>query len=712
MTHFRKTVALTILFMPYVNAAAASAEESPYTPLTILITPEWRPVDAQRAPRAVSHFSAEELDRAGIQDTIDLQYKTSGFVFKTNAVLGQPYLRGIGSDIISPGAESSVATFVDGMYLPRAFDTIVDFFDLERVEVLKGPQGVHLGRNAVGGAVSIHTRNPDPKAGGYADLLLGDYDERQLRGAVNVPLGSRELVVRLAGISNRRDGYMDNVYLNVDENDEKSYALRGKLLYRPGDRFSLLLGSEHRNEDSSRALGPQPRDDVGVNGGVRIGGIVPDDPRQITENVAPRIDVEADRYNARLSWKNDDLDFLSNTAYLTTAATLALDLDGTNADYSANYPSADSESITQEFRLASPDERLWSWVGGLFLLHENADQLLDVRLPQSGIRNVPDGSVKTESQAVFGQLAWRFLPRWRGRTGLRYSRDKRDLYLIRTLTSPDGTTATIQTENARWQAYTPEIGLEFEPNRNRLLYAGISRGYKPGGFNTSVIQPSFDAETLWSYEAGLKMTFPQQRLRINGALFHYDYRDMQLNTLPPDAPPGSFPTVMNAAESTIRGLDVGILLQPKSYLDIEAGATLLDTRFDRFSSVDRNNPGAAADRRGNRLPQAPELSFNLRTSRRWSVIGSTIVLGAEYRYQSEIYFNAYQDPAVRQGGYGLLNTHLALENKNRDWYGELYVQNFADKLYAQTVFRDDPRTGVKRHWGAPRTAGLRIGYRW
>lgn len=717
----RKLTLLTTLLTPVWSIAADAGdrdagsdhpdENAAARMPTILIAPEWRSIDAQRTARTVEHFSAERLDAGGTHNSIDLQYLTPGFVFKTNAVLGQPYLRGVGSDIISAGAESSVATFVDGVYLPRAFDTIVDFFDIDHVEVLKGPQGVHMGRNVVGGAVSVHTRDPEPRHGGYADVLLGNYNQRQLRGAVNVPLGP-DLAVRVAGIVSRRDGYVDNVFLNVDENDENHYAVRGKLLYRPTDAFSVLLSAEHRSEDSSRALGSQPRADIGRNGGIELGGSVPDNPRQVTENVAPEINVSSNRYSARLSWRNDAIELTSTTAYLTTEGRLALDLDGTDVDYAANYPAADSESMQQEFRLASPQDLTWSWVGGVFLLRENSDQLLDVRLPLSGIRNVPDGSVETRSQAVFGQLAWRFRPDWRSRLGLRYSRDKRALDLVRTLSTPAGTTITRQIEHGRWHAFTPEFGLEYAPDRDRLYYATVSRGYKPGGYNTSVIQPAFDAEDLWAYEAGVKLTFPQRRLRLNAALFHYDYRDMQLTTLPPDAPAGSFPSVMNAAESTIRGLDLDLLYQPRWDTDITLGMTLLDARFDEFASVDRNNPTVDADRADNRLPQAPEVSLNLRADRRWPVTYGTLTFGGELRYQTEIYFNAYQDPAVRQGGYGLLNTHVTFESHKRDWYAELYGRNLTDKLYAQTIVRDDPRTGTKRHWGAPRTVGLRMGYRW
>jgi iron complex outermembrane recepter protein len=139
----------------------------------------------------------------------------------------------------------------------------------------------------------------------------------------------------------------------------------------------------------------------------------------------------------------------------------------------------------------------------------------------------------------------------------------------------------------------------------------------------------------------------------------------------------------------------------------------MEARFRRFDSVDPNNPGVDPDRSGNRLPQAPDLSANLGAAYRWPLSHGTLTLHGDYRYQSEVYFNIYEDPAVRQGSYGLLNAGLAYDSHGRnDWYGELYVNNITDELYAQTILRNDPLTGTKRHWGAPRTVGLRVGYRW
>lgn len=691
---------------------SAQGSEDGFTLPTIMVSPEWRPVDAQRVARSVDHHDGRQLDRAGVYNTIDLQYRVPGFVFKTNSVLGQPYLRGVGSDFISAGAESSVATFIDGVYMPRAFDTIVDFFDVESVEVLKGPQGVHLGRNVVGGAVSVRTRDPEPYPSAYADVQLGSYDERRLRGAVNVPLGGPGLVLRLAGATAKRDGYVDNIFLGTDIDDEDYHAVRGKLLYAPSSRLSLLFSAEYRSEDSTRALGSQPDPTIGRNGGIEMGGTVPADPRQITENTEPFIDVEAQRYSLRLDWQGDDLRLLSTTAWLRTEAALALDLDGTDADYASNHPGGRSETLTQELRFSSPEDRRGAWVAGLFFLDERAFQTLDTRLPQTETRNVPAGDVDTLSYAAFAQYAWRIDAAWRVKAGLRYSRDERTLDLVRTVSNPSGVTVTTQNERRHWQAWTPEIAIEYAARSDRFWYATVSRGYKAGGFNTSTIQDAFDPEFLWAYEAGVKTDWPAQSLRANAALFYYDYRDMQLNTPPGDAPPGTFPRVINAAEATLYGLDMEMLWHPRRDLELSLRGMLLDSRFDDFVSLDPNNPGVDPDRSGGRLPQAPSASVNVAAYYLHPLTHGMLRIGGEYRYQSSIYFNIYEDPALKQDGYGLFNASVGFESHDQRWYAELYGRNLTDELYAQTILRNDPLTGTKRFWGPPRTAGIRVGYRW
>jgi iron complex outermembrane receptor protein len=663
-------------------------------------------------PKTVDNLSAELLDAMGIDDTIDLQNAVPGFSFKTNSVLGQPYLRGVGSDFISAGAESSVATFADGVYLPRAFDSIVDLFDIERVEVLKGPQAVHLGRNVVGGAVSIHNVAPGRDRAGYVDVHGGSYAERRVRAATNVPLPSETLALRIAASTAKHDGYTDNVYSGTDENGEDFYALRVKFAYEPSEALSLAFTTERHSEDSTRATGTKPLG-IGSNGGIALGGYVPPEPREIAENILPFIDVDGVRHSVRVDWALGGYALLATTGYVATDVALALDLDSTDAAFASNHPTATSRAWMQELRLVSTGESAWSWTAGTFLLDERANQTLDVRLPQTSTRTVTDADVDTRSYALFGDGAYRFSERWRGRVGVRYTQDAREIDLVRTAFSPANPPQLTQMQHGRWSGTTPEVGIEFTPSASRLWYGSLARGYKAGGFNTSSIQAAFAPEDLLAYEVGLKTTLRSQRVRINAALFHYDYEDLQLNTPPTGAPVGTFPRVINAAKAIVRGADLELLIRPLgSAFTLSFGATLLDGEFDEFVSLDPNNPGVNPDRAGNRLPQAPEVSANVRGEYVWTLSRGTVALAGEYRRQSATYFNIYEDPALRQAGYGAVNASLQFESARGDWYASLVGRNLTDELYAQTLLRNDPLGGVKVLWAAPRTFGVTFGYRW
>jgi len=732
--------AIVLMFTPLLciaelnaeNLASGAIEEGQRTELesstnpdlhasplpTIIITPQWRPIDAQDLPATVNVMSGQELDAAGASNTIDLQNHVPGLVLKTNAVLGQPYLRGIGSDVISAGSEASVATFVDSIYQPRAAGAIQDFYDIERVEVLKGPQAVHLGRNVVGGAISIISKDPTPYFDAYADALYGSYDKHQFRGAVNIPIKETNLAFRLAGSLIKRDGYIDNIFRDNEIDNEDFYSWRGKASYAPSNDFNLLFSTEQSREDSTRALGPQPNPNVGVSGGLLLGGTVPEDSRDVTHNVDEYVHVDTDRYSAKLFWALDSMDVQSTTAYQESDISLAIDMDGTEVDFSQNFYGESSEIVSQEIRFISNQERPFGWVAGAFYLHEDAVQLLDVHLPLAGVRIFPQGSVKTEAYALFGQLSYKFSDAWQSSAGIRYSYDRRKLDFTQITNDPlgavgpAGTAVVRQRESKSWDAFTPELSITYIPNSNALIYAKAARGFKAGGFNTSAPQSSFDPEFLWAYELGLKSPQAEQRVRLNGSLFYYDYNDIQLATLIQGAPVGTSPTVVNAAKATIKGLDLEIWMQATNSLDLSLGVSLLDAEIDEFVSVDPNNLTANPDRSGDPLPQAPDVSLNFSANQTWSLKDyGDLALRGEYRYQSAIYFNPFKDSALKQDGYGLVNANLSFEGRRGHWYAELFGNNLTDKLYAQTIMRQDPLLGTLHFWGTPRTFGLRIGYR-
>jgi iron complex outermembrane receptor protein len=311
------------------------------------------------------------------------------------------------------------------------------------------------------------------------------------------------------------------------------------------------------------------------------------------------------------------VDVQSLTAYQETVTDLAVDLDGTNIDFSSNFPTSTSHAVSQEFRIGSPLVQRLAWVAGVYFLHEDTSQASDVHFPLSGLQNKQDSDTTNTSYAVFGELAYSFTPVWRGSVGFRYSYDESELDLEQTLIDPFGVQGAAGTITLRdkqkhqWGAVTPEFGVSFTPSRNTLYYANVSHGYKAGGYNTFAVQPVFDPEYLWAYETGIKTSLPDRYVRINAALYYYDYKDIQLLTLPPGAPVGTLPIVTNAARASVQGVDLQAWYQPVWNLELSAGAILLDAHYVKFNSIDPNNPATDPDRSGNPLPQAPDVSLVL-----------------------------------------------------------------------------------------------------
>lgn len=709
----RYTVWLPVVFLLASHSVAAGQQDDGRTTSLpdISITNERRDADLGRELSTVIALSGEELDGAAIQDTQDLQYQVPGLVFTTTAGYGNPYLRGIGGSVSLSG-DTGIGTFIDGVYLGRATQSLQQLNDIELVEVRKGPYGADLGHSVVGGAIDITTRDPEPYRSANADLLYGDYDRRQWRGMVNTPLSDTGLSLRLSGALKRRDGYSRNTFLKRDLDDQDEHAWRAKLRYHPSSQFDLVFSATQSKQNDTRDLASKLNPGIGVNGGIQLGGSVPGDPREVADNVAEYKKIQQSIYSARLNWQTDALHLQALTAYQRTGQQYAADLDGTNIDFSSDASSSDSHAISQEFRLGSHrDERL-DWVAGVYFRQEDGDHTLDVRLPVLATRNVSESNFRNTSYSVFGELEYAFTPEWQGRAGLRYSNDEIAQNLLQAVTQPSGKVLLTSTQKGRWNALTPELGLSYTPTPYRFYYANMARGYKPGGYNSHSIQPAFAPEYLWAYETGLKATFPEHRLHIDAALFYYDYRDMQLMTLAPGSPPGTLPIITNAGQASVKGIDLQARYRPLPNLELTAGATLLDARFERFASIDPNNPATDPDRSGNPLPQAPDVSLLLAGVYRWVLSqGGEIKLSMDYRHQSAVYFNPYTDKAVRQGAYSLVNARLGFQDHQDHWYAELYAHNLTDKLYAQNIVRIDPVVGTARYWGSPRTFGFRLGYR-
>lgn len=679
----------------------------------IVVTAPRRSLPLEEAPMAVSVFPGAELDAAGVGDTMDLQHLEPSLVFKTNSRFGQPYIRGVGSDLISIGADPSVATFVDDVYQARPVSAFQDLYDVERVEVVKGPLGTLFGRNATGGALRLFTKSPGPELEADGDFTYGNFDRARLRAAVNVPLVDERLFARVSGLWSEGDGFSENVFLDEDLDDVDLWSVRGQVLALPGESFELHLRGDFTRQDDSRSLAPYPDPDCCANLGIASGGIVPDDPRETTSDVSNHVRFTSWGASADVSWRGSEFALTSITAFRRTDWTQILDPDLTNAPISSNTGDEQSDTWSEEIQLSYDAGGRFTGLLGLYFLHEDGSQDLVLELPLLFVRNQPSGDVETEAFALFGEGRVQLTPRFAASAGLRWSHEQREQDFVQVVSDPFGAIGpagggTLRSEDREsWNVFTPRFVLEFAPRDGLLAYFSASRGFKAGGFNTSAFQPAFDPEYLWAYELGFKANLADGRARVALAAFWYDYDDLQLLTLAPGAPVGAFPIVINAGKATLRGLEAELQTRPWAGLDLRASVAYLDAHFDEFVSLDPNNPADDPDRSGDRLPQAPELSATVRASYTWSLgRWGSLTLGGDSSYRSRMWFNPWQDSEVRHGSYALLGARLELAGREGRWSVAAFGRNLTDELYAENVIRQDPLVGKLTFWGAPRTFGV------
>lgn len=676
----------------------------------VVVTAQRREEELQKVPMAVTTVDEEDLDRSSVGSTFGLDRRTTGFVFSTNAVWGQPFIRGIGTDIVGIGTDSSVATHVDGVYQARQIGSIQDYFDVERVEMLKGPQGTLYGRNATGGSINVISRPPVPGFQAAGDIVFGNFSRSRIRGMTNIPLKKEKAFFRLSFLKSEHDGFMENLLTGTTVDDEDLRTLRGQVrFFAAENKVDVTLGAYIHDERDTRTLSlkvdptqPSPAVDL-------FGGTVPEDPREGLFNSPYLQDGTRWGLNAKVIWNTSAFSLTSLTGYTETDFFGTGDLDGTEVHFISNDgTNEDSQVISQEIQFASRGDTRSQWIAGLFFLRENATQDLDINLPLAGIRNQPISENTTNAWAVFGQGSFYLTTKLRGTAGLRFSaEDKHHLMTQLINEAPIGA----EDQKDSWNALTPRLGLEYFANKNAMIFASAARGFKSGGFNSLQLQDGFDPEYVWSYEAGAKTSLVRNRLVANFHGFYYDYTDIQLQRW--DFTQGALPTVSNAGRARLTGLEAEFSGHPTEQIRFDVGVASLNAKYTEFISNDPNNPGADPDQSGNRMPRAPKLSATAGFEYRWT-IGSAGFLSAfvGYKYQSHVFFDPYENAAVAQGAYSVWDGRLRFDDRSETWYLAIQGSNLSDELYAQNAVADRNVTGTVRIWAPPRAVGVVVGARY
>lgn len=736
MSSFMQSAAACVLLASLASPALGQIEPSqePTGPTgfdEIIVTAQKRSTSLQKTPVAISAVQGSALEDRGIDDLSNLQSLVP------NLFIGQEQdgfkisLRGIGLQGTSSISDSGVAFYIDDNYIPRPSGGSAVFHDIERIEVLRGPQGTLYGRNATGGVVNVISNRPDKNEfSGSAGLSYGSRNLFEVRGVSNIPFEGKA-GLRLSAVYTEEDGYVDNVNTGPNSRDlfgtTGDTTVRGQFLAGTPDTVEVLLSATHFAMNGS-GIAQQflERNNGGPPPTLALLNTIPADnldPTVTNNDGVNNVETDTSIVFARLVKDFGGVEAFFQAGKNWSESSLRQDFDGSEVEVSQFYKFQDAESESVELRLSSTDDDPFSWILGGYYFSEDTYIFRQVELfglTPGGVIQLPDFLLdengQSEAWAVFGSGTYNLSDRLAFTVGLRYTEDEKTGTKVTRGNfgapfPPDIPNASFPGE-AKFDKITYRAGLEFDATDDIFLYATISNGYKAGGFNATSNGLPYDPEELDAYEAGLKGDFLNGRARLNADAFYYDYQDLQLTTLRTiNNAPGQFTT--NAAAATIYGLELDGQMFLTDDLVANASYSFVDAEFDELSNTDPRNPAAGAqDLSGNKLPYVAEhtLTAGLTYTRDVGFNGE-FSASINTTWEDDTWLREYNDPSVdlvedhtktdASISYRFIKQGLKLTG---------YVTNIEDDVQKTNIFISPGFIGLSATtaYTKPRTFGIRL----
>lgn len=688
----------------------------------IIVTAQKRSESVQKIPLAITAVGGEDLARRQVTSFESLAPSLPSVNFGKNVGFARIAIRGLGLDATVGGHEGRVAYHTDGIYISRPSSQLATFFDISRIEVVRGPQGTLYGRNATAGAINVITNDPEDAFGGYLKGTIGNYGLFQEEGAITGPV-TEGVAARVAFTKTDRSGFGHNLNTGAEIDNEHSFGVRTKLKVEPVDSVKLVLSADYSYQNDAafvyHFIGQgNPSSPPRVVG---LGGTSPANPRDSLANIP--------QHDKRRNWGlgatltadlGSGINLTSVTGYRSSLADVTGDHDGTQADISMIRTLERAKQFSEELRFDGEIGRL-KWLVGAFYFHEKiyAESNFSPVLTFSGAfmsRGLHfNGDLKTNASAIFGQLDYEIVDGLTVSAGLRYSHEKKFIdqrgavELFTPATSgytPNYT--NFQDDSASFNSTTPRFNIQWKPTEDLMFYLTYAKGFKSGGFNLTGFSPAVQPEQLTDYEGGFKATLLDGALRVNGSVFHYDYKDLQVQRIL-----NASAVVVNAATARVRGVEGEITVRPVRGFEISGNAAYLDAKFTNFQSEDSSRPTLGLiDLSGNRLPQAPKYTANLAVQYSVPTGSGSIRLRGEMAYTSRVFFSFYNRPDISQDGYTKYNASVSYEGDNGLTLSA-WIKNIANKrtfssTQVSSGFLGFPIMGT---FDPPRTFGASIGYR-
>jgi iron complex outermembrane recepter protein len=670
------------------QTTAADAHEKEAGLQQITVTATRRETQLSETPIALSVLTLDQLNNQHIGTLSDVELGVPNLVFtqvtRQETVFS---IRGTGVDNDTPGADAGVSVFIDGVPRTGVHDTTPDLFDLQSVEVLRGPQGTLFGRNTTGGAVIMRTIGASFTPSFKGELTYGNHNLVDVDGLVTGPLVANVLAGKFSFLLHGRDGYVDNIVQNRKEGRERSGAMRGQLLWVPADDVKVTWGGEYfRDTSQSRVGGLESTFIPSVFPTLQFG------PDVTNAAVTPQASDTIVGLSATVDWATHAGALTSITAYRSVTTGFTYDPTGDPAAELTAVQDVRDRQYTEELHFASPLGARFTWLAGVFYLHLNRlDDTLFTVFPVSGTvlsllyppgaQSAHNQEVLTTSRAVFGEGAYALLDALDLTVGARYSWEHRSGHSEVTPFESSGPYA------ASWSAFTPKGTLSFKPSKQWLTYATVAKGFTSGGFDASAgtnqgLRTPFNPEKVISYELGAKLFSLDRRSSLNTALFLADYTDLQRTAFDSNPAVNAYRTT-NAGKARVKGIEVEFSYLPVPWLTLAGSYAYTDAKYREYNALQDN--GTSISYAGKALPQTPKQQVHISSEIvfPWAAANGSLMAGADYTFRSEIQFvDANDTPQVildKTRIDGFVNVHLGWRSASDKVSVNLFGRDITNK---------------------------------
>ncbi|PMG50814.1 TonB-dependent receptor [Shewanella sp. 10N.286.52.B9] len=686
----------------------------------IQVTSQKRAQSINEVPIAISAMNETDIERLGAQDVRDMQFSVPNMIV-TGYIESSPSfgIRGISDRSRNPGYDNRVGVYIDGVWVGRSSAANQSALDVERVEVLRGPQGTLFGKNTVAGAINIITKRPhSDELSGRLGVDIGNFGLQSYNGSINVPF-SEDFSGRLSVTKTDRDGFVENsdplgVILPADKfvdefNNKDELATRAQFYWHAGENTNVSLSFDYVENKANVLLGEKV-----------------DDP------LAPDVNVvsldSTQRLDSTIKGSGLTIDHtFANDFQLTSVTGLRSsewNLSDVDEDYSplpyafTEFQTEDSTHFSQELRLASPAYESFDYIVGAYYLTQSIEGDSDVQAfapalnPAAppvyvGASRVAD--VDADSYALFAHGNYRFTDQWSITAGLRYTYEEKAIDY--TIVDTSGLFTNLSAKESRDASdVSPTVSLNWIPVEDLLLFARYSRGFKSGGYNADLINDAealpFEDESVDSYEIGFKSPFLDNTLNLNANVFisqHDDYQVQSFTQLPSG---GTAITITNAAEVESKGFELELQWQPIDSLQLWANYGYTDAEFKAFPEP----AGPGTDFSGNQLAEAPKYTYGIGAEYRYSLNYGDFVVQADYFKRDKFYSNPDNAVSNLNQERGESAARIGFEAESGAWNVFLWGKNLADDV--SQIHNSTSFLGIGRaQYSQPRTYGVKGQYK-